>query len=395
MTDFEKNIEDVAIRLPKLPAKRKKNIYDILGVQTKETVNSKVLAYFLSPKEEHQFNYLFIDALKELINEKQEDGTGLDVNNFSGEFEVFTEDMTVRAIEELEKQKRVDVTIEGSDWTIIIENKINHLLNNPLKAYWEHAEAKYFGNVIGVILSLPKLPRRDCVINERIKYINITHKELIRRVQKNLIIGTKTNDLNLFYLKEYIKTIESHYKSITDQPRMNEIVNALIKQGKHIKNIQNKVDESIQFIDSEINEVFKNFGYKKVKNWYINDNKHKDLVFWIHDSRKIVLENSLWFCYETRNKTNQQLDKKNLKNLYKDFDIHDVKITHGNSNITKFRTHIAKYNHPNFLNDGESFREKFKKVLENYFMEENLGIVDKTVAYLKDTKVPVIQSIVE
>src|SRR5690606_31641022 len=105
----------------------------------------------------------------------------------------------------------------------------------------------------------------------------------------------KTNDLNLFYLKEYFKTIESHYKSITDQPRMNEIVNALIKQGKHIKNIQNKVDESVQFIDSEINEVFKNFGYKKVKNWYINDNKHKDLVFWIHDSRKIVLENSLWF----------------------------------------------------------------------------------------------------
>ena len=43
MTELEKQIENIAIRLPQLPARRKKNIYDILGVQTKETTNSKVL----------------------------------------------------------------------------------------------------------------------------------------------------------------------------------------------------------------------------------------------------------------------------------------------------------------------------------------------------------------
>ena len=205
MTDFEKVIENVAVRLPKLPAKRKKNIYDILGVQTKETINSRVLAYFLNNKEEHQFNTLFIDALKELLKEKQKDGTGIDIEAFTGDFNVLTEDVTRRAIEEEEKQKRIDVSIEGNDWTIIIENKINHTLNNPLKAYWEHAQAKFSNNVIGVILSIPKLPRQECVVNDNIKYINITHKELIRRVQKNLIIGTKTNDLSLFYLKEYLQ----------------------------------------------------------------------------------------------------------------------------------------------------------------------------------------------
>lgn len=382
MTDFEKVIENLAVRLPKLPAKRKKNIYDILGVQTKETINSRVLAYFLNNKEEHQFNTLFIDALKELLKEKQKDGTGIDIETFTGDFNVLTEDVTHRAIEEEEKQKRIDVSIEGNDWTIIIENKINHTLNNPLKAYWEHAQAKFSNNVIGVILSIPKLPRQECVINDNIKYINITHKELIRSVQKNLIIGTKTNDLNLFYLKEYIKTIESHYKTRTDQPKMNELVNVLTKQGKHIKDIQYKVEESVRFIDNEIIETFKIFGYKKVKSWFVNEDKHPDMYFWIHDSKKIVLDNSLWFCYEIQSETNKKVDKKGLKTLFKSFDIRDTKITHGNSSVSKVRTHIAKYNHHDFLNNNESFREAFTNVLSTYFMAENTGIVDKTIAHL-------------
>ncbi len=382
MPEFERTIENVAVRLPKLPAKRKKNIYDILGVQTKETINSRVLAYFLNTKEEHQFNTLFIDALKELLKEKQKDGTGSDIETFNGEFNLLTEDVTRRAIEDEERQKRIDVSLEGSDWTIIIENKINHLLNNPLKAYWEHAQAKFSNRVIGVILSIPKLPREACVVNNEIKYINITHKELIRRVQKNLIIGTKTNDLNLFYLKEYIKTIESHYKTRTDQPKMNELVSVLTKQGKHIKDIQYKVDESIRFVDNEVVEVFEMFGYKKVKNWFVNEDKHPDMYFWVHDSKKIVLENSLWFCYEIQNETNKKVDKKGLKTLFTSFEINEAKITHGNTSSSKVRTHIAKYSHHNFLNDGESFREAFTNVLSTYFVQESVGIVDRVVTHL-------------
>lgn len=384
MTEFEKCIEDISIRLPKLPARRKKNIYDILGVQTKETINSKVLAYFLDDKEEHQFDYLFFDALKELIKEKKNQVTGIDVDNFIGDFNVLTEDTTRRATDEGEKQKRIDVSIEGSDWTIIIENKINHSIDNPLQAYWEHAQARFPNNVIGIILTIPKISRKECEVNETIKYINITHKELIRRVQKNLIIGTKTNDLNLFYLKEYIKNIESHYKSRTDRPKMNELISELIKQGKHVKNIQYKVDESIRFIDNEIIEVFESFGFKKVKNWFRNKDKHQDLFFWVHDSKKILLDNHLWFCLETRNKTNSNLEAKKLKTLYEKFEIHDAKITYGNLDRSKMRTHIAKYSHPNFLNDGENFREALTKVLETYFMAENQGVIDKTVAYLKE-----------
>jgi hypothetical protein len=387
MIEFEKLIENVALRLPKLPTRRKKNIYDIFGVQTKETINSKVLAYFLNDKEEHQFNTLFIDALKELLKEKQKDGTGIDVENFNEDFNVLTEDVTRRAIEEKEKQKRIDISIEGNDWTIIIENKINHQLNNPLKAYWEHAQAKYPNNVIGVILSIPQLPRKECVVNDEIKYINITHKELIRRVQKNLIIGTKTNDLSLFYLKEYIKNIESHYKTRTDQPKMNELISALNKQGKQVKEIKQKLDKSIQFIDNEIVEVFKMFGYEKEKSWFVNKDKSPDMYFWVHDSKNIILDNYLWFCYESWGSINKKINKIEQKDLFKHLDTHTNRITHGNSGNSKARTHIAKYNHHNFLMDGESFREAFTNVLTTYFMAENIGIIDKTLSYLNESKV--------
>lgn len=383
MTDFEKQIEDIAIRLPKLPSKRSKNLYDVLGVKNKETINSRVLAYFLDAHEEHKFGNLFFDALKELINEKQEE---LDLEVYSGYFNVITEDSTSRSDEESEKQKRIDISIEGNDWCIIIENKINHTVNNPLKTYWTHAKAKFPDNVIGIILSISKVPKNECIVDETIKYINITHKELINRVQQNLIIGTKTSDISLFYLKEYIKTIESHYKTMTDKPRMNEIVNAIVKQGNNIKSINNKVEASANFIDNEIKEVFESFGFKKVKNWYRNSEKHPDLFFWIHDSKKILFENKLWFCFETRNNTNATLNRAKLKELFNSFDYKNPKITHGNDGVTKVRTHIAKYADYDFIKDGVDFRTALTEVLEEYFMKPETGIVDKTVAFLKQNQ---------
>lgn len=383
MLDFEKNIEEIAIRLPKLPSKARKNMYDILGVQRKETVNSRILAYFLDSNEEHRFGTLFFDCLKELIEEKKQE-RNLDLENFSGNFRVITEDQTFLSEDENQKQKRIDINIEGVNWCIIIENKIDHKVNNPLETYWKHAEAKFTSNVIGVILSIQKLHIKDCIVNDKIKYINITHKELIGRVQERLIIGTRTNNTSLFYLKEYIKNIESHYKSITDEPKMNEIVNAIVKQGKNTKAILEKFNKSVEFIDYQIIEVFESYGFTRQGIWFKNENLHSDIYFWVHDSRTIILDNRLWFCFETRNPTDKMLNKTKLKDLYRDFNIADSKITYGNADYSKSRTHIAKYAEDNFLKEGDNFKEKFTELLENFFMNPESGIVYKTVIHIKN-----------
>lgn len=385
MVQLEKLIEDIAIRLPNLPAKGRKNIYDILGVHKKEAVNSRILAYFLDPNEEHRFHYLFFNSLKELIDEKKQDGANVDLESFDGDFKVITEDQTFRVEDDNLKQKRIDLSIEGENWCIIIENKINQKLNNPLETYWKHAEEKFGANVLGVVLSIREHNRKECFINDKIKYINITHKALINRVQKNLIFGSKTNDTSLLYLKEYIKNIESHYKSIIDEPKMNEVVKAILKQRKNTQAIITKVAESIKFLDSEIIEVFESYGFSKQGIWLKKEDLHHDIYFWVHDSKTILLENKLWFCFETRNQTDRNLDKSKLKHLYADFNIVDNRLRFGNQDKSKNRTHIAIFSEHNFIKEGESFKEAFTKVLDTFFMNEKLGIVHKTVNYINLT----------
>ena len=64
MIDFEKTIEDVALGLGTLPEQKPKNLFDILGVRNKETINSKILGYFLDVNETHGLQSLFFDSLK-------------------------------------------------------------------------------------------------------------------------------------------------------------------------------------------------------------------------------------------------------------------------------------------------------------------------------------------
>lgn len=67
MDDFIKKIEDAALRLPSLPDKPRKNFFDILNIQRKETLNSNILAYFFNPKEDNAYGELFKDALLSVL----------------------------------------------------------------------------------------------------------------------------------------------------------------------------------------------------------------------------------------------------------------------------------------------------------------------------------------
>lgn len=383
MDILEKQIEDIALRLPKLPPKLSKNFFDILGIRNKETINSKIIAYFLDSDEEHGLKSLFFDSLIEILKEKVLDNPEGFLDTFSGENSVILEDITSHAEIENEKQKRIDVTITGNDWCIIIENKLYHTLINPLEIYWQHAEKKHSKNLIGIILSLDAKCNKECKVNDQIKFVNITHQEWIAKIQSNLVLGEISSETSLIYLREYIKTINSHYQQKMDEPKMNSVINALAKQSKNVKEIQTKLNNSVEFLEQQIEDIFKYFGYEKINNWYTDREKPHNLYFYIPPAVDIIMNNKLELYYEVRNETNKSYRNSIKNEIYKDT-FKNIKYTNitikGNIN-KKAQTHLAVYEESNFFGKEESFKEVLTKILEDNFMGTN-GIVEKSIEFL-------------
>ena len=66
---------------------------------------------------------------------------------------------------------------------IIIENKVNHTLDNDLQDYWVSVNGKSPDvNKIGVLLSIKKYSNIE-IGHEQ--YVNITHAEFLQAVMKN------------------------------------------------------------------------------------------------------------------------------------------------------------------------------------------------------------------
>ena len=270
MIDFEKTIEDVALGLGTLPEQKPKNLFDILGVRNKETINSKILGYFLDVNETHGLQSLFFDSLKAIIEAKGfADSNTLDIH--SGDFQVITEDTTTFA--ERETKKRIDISLIGANnWGIIIENKLYHKVANPLKAYWEHTQKICGDNIIGILLTLFPLNLKNdrqeiSVKGKKVTYLNITHKEWIDEIQKQLNLGDIQNIEGLLYLKEYIKTIQSHYKAKMEASTFNNLAFSITKHNEEINDILNKIAQTSKFIEQQINEVFASFGFEKKGSW--------------------------------------------------------------------------------------------------------------------------------
>ena len=284
MIDFEKTIEDVALGLGTLPEQKPKNLFDILGVRNKETINSKILGYFLDVNETHGLQSLFFDSLKAIIEAKGfADSNTLDIH--SGDFQVITEDTTTFA--ESETKKRIDISLIGANnWGIIIENKLYHKVANPLKAYWEHTQKICGDNIIGILLTLFPLNLKNdrqeiSVKGKKVTYLNITHKEWIDEIQKQLNLGDIQNIEGLLYLKEYIKTIQSHYKAKMEASTFNNLAFSITKHNEEINDILNKIAQTSKFIEQQINEVFASFGFEKKGSWYTNPEASYPVYFYV------------------------------------------------------------------------------------------------------------------
>jgi len=92
-------------------------IFDIIGNGHYENQNSRLLAYYMSSENGHNFYKYFIDAIYELVDIKED----------YGNVRTYTEYATGKG--------RIDIIIETATCIIGIENKIYHHLDNDLEDY--------------------------------------------------------------------------------------------------------------------------------------------------------------------------------------------------------------------------------------------------------------------
>lgn len=231
---------------------RKKTIMDIAGIEHLETKWSLIYAYFFNPKESHGLGTLFYDSLSEILLHKNPNKK-IQMNDFYVKTEV-------PAREKDGSTKFIDILLGDGEYAIIIENKVNASLDNPLQTYWNSIKIDD-SKKCGIVLSLYDLNASKYNSN----YINITHEELIKQVENNLYKHYLSADSKaLIFLQDFIQNIYNQ-KNTMDK----NILNFYYKGDNHTKinnlakirnNIINVLSEQIE--DDIMNTLLSENGLK-------------------------------------------------------------------------------------------------------------------------------------
>jgi len=141
MAEYDlKALESLLVEVKKFAVPRPEpTIFAVGGRGYYENPASDLLAFFLKPDAAHGLGDLFLSTFLTCM----EDGNHkLDLNQVDIQREVQTDD-----------GKFIDIQIIGSDWCLLIENKIRHWDANPFTSYEAHAKKLVRGTKLFAVLS--------------------------------------------------------------------------------------------------------------------------------------------------------------------------------------------------------------------------------------------------
>ena len=158
--DLDLAFLDVAPR-PVPVRTRPVNVYEILREGWRETRVDMTLQFFLDPNERHGLGPLVIDALLRLLDGAPVIGEGGKTGDpFSAQDYVGSDSWEIRT-----QARNIDVLAVNRDRgiAIVLENKIGHVLDNPLGGYASHALSDKDVNEVLVAVLAPevRLPNED------------------------------------------------------------------------------------------------------------------------------------------------------------------------------------------------------------------------------------------
>jgi hypothetical protein len=168
---------------PRVP-ERRATFFSIAGFPHYENVMSNVYQFFFSTESPHGLGTLCLDALGDVLQEKLKT-TPWPEHEFK--------QTHVRRELRTNNEKRLDLLLHNGssehEWQdattlVLIENKVNHWLNNDLGEYWKFVEQPTSTcRKIGIVLGLKHEPIPEHWQND---WRTVTHLEWARAVEKRL-----------------------------------------------------------------------------------------------------------------------------------------------------------------------------------------------------------------
>lgn len=249
--------------------------FEISGTEARESVNSRVYAWFLDREKNPVLAPLFCDALLLVAQEKQGDTSVADRLR-SGKYKCQREAATSIG-------KRIDILLDDTDaqLAIIIENKINADLRNNLRDYWNHVSYPETQK-IGILLTLHPTEVPD---DFKSIFINVTHLEWVEMIEST---GVPSGIPLYAYgmMTDFFNTMRSQSTSraMNDQARFFFDHPALVLKAKKC------LEEARIYIRGELEEVairlelspdFKdyNLGYCYLKGIQYNEDTFYTVIF--------------------------------------------------------------------------------------------------------------------
>lgn len=277
-------------------ARPHKSFLEIAGRESKEVVNSNILAYYLDPNEDHGMGTAFLWGLFEAYNEKINEQRSSECPPK----ELVPEELIPGYEITVEREKdRVDILISGTkisgedsgnneegekkvddtgvsaepipDWEVIVENKLyaglgRNKKKGQLQRYWEE-RGKRSNDQYGILLSLYKVGENEIEENAGAKdrYFNVLHQELTNKVKKNLSSGFERDaqDRHLLFIKDFFHNIETLSRSeMAKETFKNELL-AFYDHGEQIRKIHEKEDELLESINDDFKRILNDFGFDR------------------------------------------------------------------------------------------------------------------------------------
>lgn len=258
--DLEQFSQDLKV-LQRISYDVKKSMFERLDVSRYENVSSRMLEFLFNSYEEHGIGNLAIVALLEEANIKFE--------HQPVTLECLSEVHTTS--EKFDHKGFIDIVVHLQEYTLIIENKISHILNNPFELYQQYAKTTYnkknghSGNNVFIIMGINK-PKN---IPKNFRFVS--HVQFCKNLKTKLLNDVSSQDKNksYYFVQDYIEAIE-HMSNTKLNEDKEEFFKFIAEHYQQLDQIQEQQKYMFDIANGYLEEIL---GHTQCKEKYFVHNK--------------------------------------------------------------------------------------------------------------------------